>query len=166
MGFSPCIRSTVMASALDSPTPNTCSVWDTITSSDRFCSQGRTLRSNMCRISLGGPGSMMTALPSFSMTQPGAVPHSLSKISHPSGSIACFTLFSVISRPSFSKNTWIFSKDAVSSTRLTPSTRQMPSQVMSSTVGPRPPVVMTRSLRDKACRSVAVRRSILSPTTT
>ena len=55
--------------------------------------------SNIGSHSFGGPGSMTTILPSASKPQPGAVPHSLWKMVQPSGTRACWKVFSVSLRP-------------------------------------------------------------------
>ena len=60
---------------------------------------GNTPCSNMGFISLGGPGRSIAVPLSDSIMQPGAVPTSFFKMMQPSGSIACFILFSGITLP-------------------------------------------------------------------
>ena len=63
-------------------------LWEWISSSESRLRYGMAQRRNMGMHSLGGPGSMRTCTPSASKAQPGAVPHSLWKGTHPSGSMA------------------------------------------------------------------------------
>ena len=60
-----------------SPMPKMRTEWETICSSDSFLRYGTAQALNMGTHSLGGPGIMMTILPSFSKAQPGAVPQLL-----------------------------------------------------------------------------------------
>ena len=81
---------------------------------------------------------------------PGAVPLALGKISPPTGLSACFLLSSAISRSRWAKKASIDLSAASSVISSTPSTSAAASRVISSLVGPRPPVTMTTSLRSIA----------------
>ena len=66
------------------------------------------------------------------------------------GTIACLMLLSVIGLPIRSKNFWIRASAFSSSVRSTPKYSAAVSFVRSSSVGPRPPVVMMRSALENA----------------
>ena len=127
-------------------------------------SQGTTSSCSMGRSSDGGPGSRMTSLPpSAGAAQPGAVPTLLAKAWLPRGNQACLYWFSPTGRsPKYSRS---LRRLSASSSSGRPRTRATVSLVRSSLVGPRPPVVMTRSLRCRAARRHSSRRAALSPTT-
>ncbi len=94
---------------------------------------------------------MIMIFPFFSRIMPGAVPLSLYRtMPFFSGTIACLTLFSVMDLPVRSKYFRIRSKALSSKTSLSPKYSAAVSLVKSSSVGPKPPVVMTKSAREKA----------------
>ena len=102
-------------------------------------------------VSLGGPGSITIIFPFFSIIIPGAVPLSLySTIPFFSGTIACFTLFSVITLPVRSKYFRILPNALSSRISLSPKYSAAVSFVRSSSVGPKPPVVIIKSALEKA----------------
>ena len=68
--------------------------WETMTSLERARRYGSTHRRSMVSHSWGGPGSISTWTPSAAKAQPGAVPTGLSNTVQPSGSSACWVLFS------------------------------------------------------------------------
>ena len=108
---------------------------------------------------------MSTCLPYASNAQPGAVPHSFTNTVQPSGSHACFSLFGVISRPMVWKKPLMRSSEGWCRAIFLPNTVASVSLVRSSSVGPRPPVVMMISARSRAVSTTWRRRAGLSPTT-
>ncbi len=100
-----------------------------------------------------------------SIASAGAVPRSFGKIMAPSGIIACFALFSVIVQPREAKYSAILFCDIWSKCIFRPSSSAAVSLVMSSQVGPSPPVVMSRSARPSDSAIAALSLSGLSPTT-
>ena len=118
-------------------------------------------------ISRGTPGMQATNLPSArTATKPGAVPFGLSSTIEPTGRIAWRRLFSLSGplRPKATKRASIARRDGSCNSSVVPTAEATASLVRSSTVGPRPPVAMTPSLRSKASRNNASRRRALSPT--
>src|SRR5215212_932471 len=123
--------------------------------------------------SRGGPGSTMTVGPEVGTTSPGAVPTG-SIVVAPSGIIACFRFAARTAsgskrrrRAKPARMSAIFRSIDSSRTRGRPANRATTSAVRSSAVGPRPPLVTTRSTPVEARkRSAASRLSARSPTTT
>ncbi|MPM57454.1 hypothetical protein SDC9_104276 [bioreactor metagenome] len=160
------INSIRRASTADSPIPNIFNVFDTKTRS--VCSEhkiGLTHFRKSGSSSRGGPGSIKTILLSFFIHSPGAVPFSLYKTVPPSGTSACFMLFSVITRPRRIKYSSMCFFVSSSVRRGIPSSSHTVSFVISSYVGPSPPEVMTISARFNASVSALISLSRLSPTT-
>ena len=131
-------------------------------------SSGTTNSSNIGRSSRGGPGSMIShlgvgaACPPASRSQlpapifianPGAVPVAFRKTSAPSGTKVSTLVFAGRGRFRFAKNFSMCASTSLFSINFLPSISAMSSRVMSSDVGPRPPVVMTRSVRPSASRT-------------
>ena len=119
--------------------------------------------------SLGGPGSTTTVgVPG--MTAPGAVPTGCRTVA-PTGTMACLRLASRSASISVSGNraihlltiSPIVDSNASSRTSSRPQKRATVSTVISSAVGPRPPVVTTRSTpsacRKRNCASISAARS-------
>ena len=132
----------------------------------RSANSGSTVPVMISRISAGTPAIAYSRVPPGRVTtSPGAVPRSGTTYRAPSGTSACRRLLAGIS-PRYLANR---SRSIVSSsgcrTIPTPITRAIASRVMSSPVGPRPPVTRTTSTRSAAAPSVATIRSMLSPTT-
>lgn len=113
--------------------------------------------------SRGGPGSIMTNFSFPAATKhPGAVPTVFLRAVAPLGSRAWTSWLSrmgLVPKYSFS-----LARLSLSSTRGRPSVSAMVFFVRSSSVGPSPPEVMTRSLRERAVSSTSLRRPGLSPT--
>ncbi|MPM73593.1 hypothetical protein SDC9_120575 [bioreactor metagenome] len=148
-----------------SPMPAILSVLDTSVYSCLEARNGLTCSVNIGFISLGGPGIIIRILPFSSIIIPGAVPLSLYMIIAPSGIIACFILFSVMSRPNLEKNFFILF-NALSSRYIFLSKYSAPiSFVRSSPVGPNPPVVIITSARSNAKCIASFILFGLSPTT-
>ena len=140
--------------------------WLTITPSVSRSRYRAARCSNMYLHSKGGPGSINTWTPSSRKAHPGAVPTGLSNTTHPTGSSACCTLFSGISRPNLFRNHVLISSRISSwSSSSLPKVLQMVCLVRSSYVGPSPPVVMMMSARPRAVSSAWASRWGLSPTT-
>src|SRR5579875_1873877 len=95
---------------------------------------------------------------------PGAVPFVCSMTVAPTGTSAWRRLFAGMARPRAKNSSSMRRTSASWRTRGTPITSAIASRVMSSWVGPRPPVTMTPSLRASAVRSARTIRSLLSPT--
>jgi hypothetical protein len=101
--------------------------------------------------------------PLHSTSTPGAVPTGLGIGLAPFGSFAIFTLLSVSSPLYFSRT---ISRARSSRTSSTPIALANPSTVMSSKVGPKPPVeTTTRAPRSTAVAKAQAMRSKLSATT-
>ena len=109
--------------------------------------QGSTSSCQMACISPGGPGRQMTILPSRSAHQPGAVPCRLRMNRAEGIRSACLMLVEGITDPRL----WKYSSSAFTTssctTGVSPKAPATASRVRSSLVGPRPPVVMSRSER-------------------
>ena len=135
-------------------------------SPSRSRSNGSTPVSNSPRISAGTPGRSTTIRPSTSRTSPGAVPTRLGSTSAPSGTRAMRSL------PAGSRVRRQVAHRALSSSS-SPSSRRRglssasatTSRVMSSAVGPRPPVTSTTSATSRARASAPRMSGALSPTT-
>ena len=125
---------------------------------------GSTCLSSMAFISQGTPGRANSRAPSISMTKPGAVP-SGSIAREPRGRSACFRFASGMALPNRWNTCSIVVAKRSSRSRETPATVAMASRVMSSGVGPKPPVTMTTSLRSHARWITDTILSRLSPTT-
>ena len=115
--------------------------------------------------SRGGPGSMSTWVPSAWKATPGAVPQSLSSTVHPSGTMACWKLFSVTGVPRWANRSRIRWAEGSWYTSSFPKAWATATLVRSSQVGPRPPVVMRMSARPRAMSTAWRTRWGLSPTT-
>ena len=116
-------------------------------------------------ISRGTPGMQATNLPSGrNAIKPGAVPFGFGITCARDGRIACRRLFSLIGRFNFRKRSSSARSEGSCSTSLSATAVATASFVRSSTVGPRPPVVMTPSARSNASASITASRSVLSPT--
>ena len=118
----------------------------------------------MGRISRGGPGKSVTVVFSCSRNNPGAVPFGLSRTSAPSITIACRELRSGILRPKLSKRPRIHSSTFSSSNSRLPNARAATLRVISSSVGPSPPVVITTRERRTASLIASSSRASSSPT--
>ena len=125
--------------------------------------RGRTQPCHIGRISLGGPGRATTTRPSGRSThQPGAVPRSLGTAVDEGISHACLRFVSGKPIPRRSKR-WRSHCSSFGSTRgRSPTTAAIASRVRSSGVGPRPPVVTTRSAAESASPNAALTVSSLS----
>ena len=99
-------------------------------------------------------------------TKPGAVPLGLFNTNAPAGRMAWRRLFSPIGplRPNDAKRSSIARSDGACISSVVPTAEATASLVRSSTVGPKPPVAITPSLRCNASRKSASRRRALSPT--
>ncbi len=119
----------------------------------RAAIRGRTNSSERPRYSTGTPGSA-TSSPRPSRTRkPGAVPNRFGTTWAPRGNRACLALFGVISRPSFRKRSRMASSEGSCTSSGTPMAAATTSAVRSSSVGPRPPLITTRSDREVVSRS-------------
>ena len=85
----------------------------------------------------------------MSSAKPQAVPIGLSRISAVEGSIACFLLFSDMTRLRRRKKSSMRCSQSSLRTSSTPAARAAISCDRSSTVGPRPPLTMTASARSR-----------------
>ena len=114
-------------------------------------------------ISAGGPGIATTIAPSFSTHQPGAVPRGFG-IDRPEGTtVACFTFCSGICPPRLSKNARRCASSSGATYGSSPIDSAIASRVMSSSVGPSPPVQSTISERPRAWVIRSTSRWRLSP---
>ena len=155
---------TLLAMAL-SP-PSTRSVWLWMVQFWRASSSGRTCSSHMAFISRGTPGIRAAQWPWASSNQaPGAVPWSLMILRPFVGTMACLRLFSVGRRFVRAKKARILSHSVSSKCSVSPKTSATVSLVRSSSVGPKPPEKMSRSLRLLAWVTSSRRRAGLSPMT-
>src|ERR1700722_7377685 len=96
--------------------------------------------------------------------RPGAVPMVWGMMLAPMGTSAWRSLLTVMARPRAKKKSAMKATMAGSRTSSTFMTSAIASRVMSSWVGPRPPHMMTPSLRASAVRRASVIRVWLSPT--
>ena len=125
---------------------------------------GRSHSSDSPRYSTGTPGSA-TSSPRPSRTEkPGAVPKRFAMTVAPRGKRACLALLGVISRPNLRKRSRMASSDGRSSSSGTPMAAATTSAVRSSSVGPRPPLMTTRSERPVVSRMAESRSSRSSET--
>ena len=102
----------------------------------------------------GGPGSVTTTRPSGASTsQPGAVPFGFGSASADGIRQACLRLTSGKSMPRRSNRSRSHASISGSTVGSSPTSAATASRVRSSGVGPRPPVVRTRSARPSAASS-------------
>ena len=137
---------------------------------------GRMVPSTIWCISHGTPGTayMTFGLSSPSpspeeaaptgQTSPGAVPGIWSMVRAPTGTSAWRRLLAGMGRPRPPNTASMRATSDSSRTSPTPSSSAITSRVMSSWVGPRPPVTITASDRSRASPMAASMRSRLSPT--
>src|SRR5262245_49771917 len=131
----------------------------------RCFNTGATEASKIGFISRGGPGSKTTVhLPSV-ISIPGAVPLPFSRICAPLMTSAWRALISGIGMLRRAKRALIFSRILSSRINWRFKTRAKIFRVMSSSVGPSPPVAMTISERFIASRTVSSSCASSSPTT-
>ena len=123
----------------------------------RRASRGRTSSSRSPRISRGTPGSSTATLPRGSSSHsPGAVPRGFGSTVAPSGTSAWRRFAGGIGqRPIRRKRASRASSRPVSSTKGRPNSCATTVLVMSSRVGPKPPVVMTKPVRSRASPTAA-----------
>ncbi len=122
----------------------------------RAASRGRTSFAHIGRISRGGPGSVTMTRPSGRSThQPGAVPWGFARIRAEGSVHACFVLVAGNGWRRRAHSPCSHSSVAGSTTGRSPHASATASRVRSSGVGPRPPVVTTRSARPSAARSAS-----------
>ena len=135
---------------------------------------GRMVPSTIWCISHGTPGTAYTTFglssPSNPVdaptghTRPGAVPGICSMARAPTGKSAWRKLLAGMGRPRPPKTASIRATNDSSRTSSTPRRSAITSRVMSSWVGPKPPVTITASDRSNASLKAASMRSGLSPT--
>src|SRR5438552_2915348 len=155
----------IFSSTADSPMPATRSTRRAKRRSPaNFSRRDCTRFSNIGFISRGGPGNSAIAQPSCSRYRPGAVPFGLGKTSAPSITIACREFLSGIVTPKLWNRARISLSTFSSSSNLRPKARATTLRVMSSSVGPSPPVVMTTRERFTASLISSSRRASSSPT--
>ena len=138
--------------------------WNSRTPETRRASRGTIFSRNIGFNSRGGPGSSAIIRPFSSIHKPGAVPPGLSSGSAPSGTIACRTFTSGISRPKLRKRPWMARRISSLRCSLRPSRSATASRVRSSSVGPSPPLEITSGTRSSASRNAALNSSRSSPT--
>ena len=129
------------------------------------CSFGNTRLRMSHSISNGTPGSDTNTLPSCENHIQGAVPRSLFSTSQQRGTSACARFTGVSSYPRLSKMRFTFSSAIGLSTNSLPKYSQSNFLVMSSLVGPRPPVTSTASLLCIASSTASQMACCSSPTT-
>src|SRR3989442_1174644 len=124
----------------------------------------------MCCTSMATPGRHISARSVFPSSlklrkNPGAVPTGFGMTLAPLGIRACVASSAVMRRRRASSR-WVMRRKVSScSTSRRPVTRATTLRVRSSSVGPRPPVVMTTSARPNACWRAASMSLESSPTT-
>ena len=133
--------------------------------SDFGASRSAITASSIGFISRGGPGSNTSAVESLSSHKPGAVPFGLGSTSAPRGTIAWRRLMSGIVMPRRAKRSRIRSTIDSSTSSAIPSARATASRVMSSSVGPRPPVTTIRSAQASALSTTRASSPMSSATT-
>ena len=124
---------------------------------------------HMANSSAGTPGNarIYAGFPQCAETfqaSPGAVPTGLAMISAPSGRMACLRLLTGMRAPERSNRAISAASVAVSFTRGAPKVSASVSAVRSSSVGPRPPVIISSSDRRTACSKHGFILSGSSPT--
>ena len=113
-----------------------------------LCASRRGITSSLISFSIskGTPGRAMSTLLSCSIHRPGAVPNGLESTVQSFGTKACWRLVSVKSMPREAKISVTCFNVGSSMTSSRWKMSQMIFLVMSSLVGPRPPVMMTTSV--------------------
>ena len=154
-------RSPSISATCDSPIPWRRSVRTTRSApTPRSARRGSTCSAHMGRISRGGPGSVTITRPSGRSThQPGAVPLGLGSEVADGMTHACFTFTDGNGWPRRAQRPLSQSSVASSTDTVSSQTAATASRVRSSGVGPRPPVVTTRSARESAVRSASTTTS-------
>ncbi len=118
--------------------------------------RGSTSSTSKPRISRGTPGSSTATRPRPSSSQsPGAVPRGLGSTLAPSGTSAWVRLTAGMGRPSRLNRASMLASNPWSSTSRLPNSSATTPLVMSSRVGPRPPVVTTNAVRSSASATAA-----------
>ena len=120
---------------------------------------GMMVSASMPRISRGTPGSMATQRCCASSSQmPGADPWRLGRIVQPSGTMACWRLLAGSSCPKRLRHrSSRAARISGSRTIPRPKIEAIAGLVMSSAVGPSPPVVITAPVRSRAsCTALAM----------
>ena len=117
---------------------------------------GSTSSTSKPRISRGTPGSSTATRPRASSSHsPGAVPRGLGSTVAPSGTSAWMRLTAGIGRPSRLNRASMPASNSSSSSSRLPNSSATTVLVMSSRVGPRPPVVRTNPVRSSASATAA-----------
>ena len=127
-------------------------------------SVGSTCPSHIGVISRGTPGIATMRLPFLRTSQPGAVPSGFGSARAEGMSQACFVLRSGMVRPRPANHARRSASSTASTAGVSPSAAAIASRVRSSSVGPRPPVATTSSLRASARSNASLQRPRLSPT--
>jgi len=168
------------SASADSGTPVVRTVRDNTTrgrapGESRRTSRGSTSSTSSPRISRGTPGSSTATRPrASSIHSPGAVPRGLGRMVAPSGTSAWVRLTAGIGRPNRWNRAAIPASSPSSSTSRLPNSSATTVFVMSSRVGPRPPVVTKQPVRSSASataariasgRSATVTRRVISAPT-
>ena len=117
-------------------------------------------------ISWGTPGMLTNTLPSLSNHIPGAVPLLLGITVQVSGTSACFLLRSIMGRLSLAKMDSTLAKAPSSITSLPLKYSHSTGLVISSAVGPKPPVISIMEAYLLSSFSACIISSLLSPTAT
>src|SRR5260221_2070137 len=121
----------------------------------RAARRGSTSSASSPRISDGTPGSKTTTRARSSTQSPGAVPRGLGSTVAPSGTSACVRFTAGIARPRRRNRSSSARSTVSSSCSALPNTAATSRFVMSSRVGPRPPVVITKPVRSRASLTAA-----------
>ena len=127
-------------------------------------SRGSTSCSSSIRISKGTPGSMMTRPGGPLSQRPGAVPHRFRRTAAPSGISAWLRLLATGTRPKRRNRSIRFCHTDSSKCSGAPNSSATTFLLMSSRVGPSPPVVSTAPVRPSASPTAARIASGLSAT--
>ncbi len=133
-------------------------------------SVGSTASSHIRVISRGTPGMEMIRVPwppapwATRTSHPGAVPCGFGMASAEGMSQACLRLRSGIGAPRPANQSARSRSSLASTPGVSPRAAAIASRVRSSSVGPRPPVVTTRSLRPMPRSNASTARPRLSPT--
>src|SRR4029453_1480618 len=130
----------------------------------RAVSRGSTSCSSSMRISRGTPGSMMVSPGAPSSQRPGAVPHRFGSTVAPRGTCACVRLLSTGFRKSRANRSSKACHTSSSNSSDAPYSSAIVTLVMSSRVGPRPPVVSTARVRASASATAWRMSAARSPT--
>ena len=164
MGLVPWINPSSRSSTADSPKPETRRIRVKIKPPVYGFSLGIASCSHIRYISLGTPGMATMICLSFSTHQPGAVPRGLGRASAEGINVACLTLRSGILALRAANMPRSSASSFGSTCIVSPSKALIDSRARSSSVGPRPPVMIIRSDRSQARFSVSTMRPRLSPT--